>query len=215
MSSNHSGVVAHQFDDAVQQRETANLGMWAFLITEVMMFGGLFASYGYYRWKFHDAFVEGSNHLDYLLGATNTGVLICSSFTMALAVQAAQAGKRKSTIVFLLLTMVLGLAFLGIKAVEYTEKYEHHLIPGHGFQVASAHPNLVELFFAFYFTMTGLHALHMIIGLVVLSILVSMAWRNRFSTDYYSPVENAGIYWHFVDIVWIFLFPFLYLIGRS
>ncbi len=189
--------------------------MWAFLITEVMMFGGLFASYGYYRWRFHDAFVEGSNHLDYLLGAVNTGVLICSSFTMALAVQAAQTGKRKGTIVFLLLTMVLGLTFLGVKAFEYTEKYEHHLIPGHGFQIESAHPNLVQLFYAFYFTMTGLHALHMIIGLVILSVLVSMAWRNRFSTEYYSPVENAGLYWHFVDIVWIFLFPFLYLIGRS
>ena len=219
LSEGHSGTVAHQFDDAVQQHETTTLGMWSFLITEVMMFGGLFAGYAYYRVKFPAAFIEGSHHLDYLIGAINTAVLICSSLTMALAVHAAQTDKRRATILFLILTIALGSVFLGVKVVEYADKYEHHLIPGHSFSLVpfdeTVNPKNVELFFCFYFFMTGLHAIHMIVGVGILSILIFMAWRRRFSSEYYAPVEMSGLYWHFVDIVWIFLFPFLYLIGRG
>jgi cytochrome c oxidase subunit 3 len=219
LSEGHSGTVAHQFDDALQQHETASLGMWSFLITEVMMFGGLFTSYAYYRVKYPVAFTEGSNHLDYFIGAINTAVLICSSLTMALAVHAAQTDKRRATILFLVLTILLGSVFLGVKVAEYSDKYEHHLIPGHGFSLVpyneAVNANNVELFFCFYFFMTGLHAVHMIVGVVILSVLIFLAWRHRFSANYYAPVEMTGLYWHFVDIVWIFLFPFLYLIGRS
>jgi cytochrome c oxidase subunit 3 len=207
--------VAHQFDDAEQQRETVTLGMWAFLTTEVMMFGGLFAAYGFYRARYSAGFEEASHLLDYFLGALNTGVLICSSLTMALAVQAAQEGKRKGTVLFLILTMILGLAFLGVKVVEYSDKFEHHLVPGAHFSVESEQPHLIQLFYSFYFAMTGLHALHMVVGIAILAILVVMTLRGRFSSEYNSPVEMTGLYWHFVDIVWIFLFPFLYLIGRD
>lgn len=215
LSEGHSGLVAHQFETAEQQRETVNLGMWSFLITEVMMFGGLFAAYGFYRVKYPAAFEAGSDHLDYLLGAFNTAVLICSSLTMALAVQAAQTGRRKGIILFLLLTIVLGGVFLGVKVVEYADKWEHHLVPGLNFSVDSPYAAQEELFYCFYFTMTGLHALHMIVGIAILATLGVLAYRRQFSADYYNPVEMAGLYWHFVDIVWIFLFPFLYLIGRS
>ncbi|UCF36046.1 MAG: cytochrome c oxidase subunit 3 family protein [Acidobacteriota bacterium] len=215
MSNFHDGVVAHQFDDAEQQKETVNLGMWSFLITEVMMFGALFAAYGFYRFKYPQAWIEGSNYLDYLLGAFNTAVLICSSLTMAMAVHAAQHAKRKQIIVFLILTIILGGVFIGVKVVEYADKFEHHLVPGHNFSVDSPFANQVELFYSFYFIMTGLHALHMLIGFGIIATLVVMAYRNRFSEAYYAPVEMTGLYWHFVDIVWIFLFPFLYLIGRG
>jgi cytochrome c oxidase subunit 3 len=165
------------------------------------------------------AFAEGSHHLDYRLGALNTAVLICSSLTMALAVHAAQSSKRKATILFLLITILLGSVFLGVKVVEYADKFEHHLVPGHNFSLVAldetVNPKNVELFYCFYFIMTGLHAAHMIIGITILSILVVLAWRHRFSSEYHAPVEMTGLYWHFVDIVWIYLFPFLYLIGRT
>lgn len=215
MSGSHSSTVAHQFDDAAQQKDTATLGMWAFLITEVMMFGGLFAGYAYYHLKLHDAFVLGSNNLDYVLGGINTAVLIISSLTMALAVQAAQVGRKKGIIVYLLATMFFGLVFLGVKVVEYSDKFEHHLVPGAGFMFDSPLANQVELFYSFYFAMTGLHALHMVVGLGLLTWLVFRAKRGDFTPEYNAPVELCGLYWHFVDIVWIFLFPFLYLIGRS
>jgi cytochrome c oxidase subunit 3 len=141
-------------------------------------------------------------------------VLISSSLTMALAVHAAQVGQRQLLTVFLLLTILLGLVFLGIKAVEYTHKFEDHLVPGPTFFFAGEHAKQVQIFYAFYFGMTGMHALHMVIGIGLLSVLVGLAWRGRFSSTYYTPVENIGLYWHFVDIVWIFLFPLLYLLGR-
>jgi len=207
--------VAHQFEDAEQQRETVNLGMWSFLITEIMMFGALFTAYFYYRQLYPEAWTDGSNHLNYILGAINTAVLICSSLTMALAVHAAHQGKKRNTIIFLLGTMALGTTFLGVKIIEYSDKWTHHLIPGHGFIFEGPFANQVELFYVFYFTMTGLHALHMIVGLGLLSWLIYLAYKGRFTTEYNAPVEMTGLYWHFVDIVWIYLFPFLYLIGRS
>jgi cytochrome c oxidase subunit 3 len=205
--------LAHQFDDAEQQFDAATLGMWLFLATEVMFFGGMIAGYVVYRAYYPEAWAEGSHHLDIRLGAFNTAVLIGSSLTMAMAVYYGQSGKRRALITFLILTMVLGSVFLGVKVIEYSHKYHEGLIPGSLFTYQGTSPNL-ELFFSFYFAMTGMHALHMIIGLGVMLVLVWMAYRNKFSPQYSSPVEISGLYWHFVDIVWIFLFPLLYLIGR-
>jgi cytochrome c oxidase subunit 3 len=210
--------LAHHFADADQQHAAGNFGMWVFLVTEIMFFGGVFCGYTIYRSLYLPAFEAGSRLLDVRLGATNTAVLIASSLTMALAVHAAQIGKRKALIFFLLLTMALGLTFLGIKYLEYAHKWQDFLVPGIRFAPTETLPSGVtlpnlELFFCFYFIMTLLHALHMIIGLGILGVLVSMAWRGKFSAAYNTPVELSGLYWHFVDIIWIFLFPLLYLIG--
>jgi len=212
----HHPSLAHHFDSLEQQHEASTLGMWVFLATEIMFFGGLFLVYVVYRTWYPDAFAAASHHLDVQLGAINTAVLIASSLTMALAVHAAQLGNRRGIIVFLLLTIVLGSVFLGIKAIEYYDKFQHHLIPGAAFDwegpAKLARP--AQIFYSLYFAMTGMHALHMVIGVCLMSVMVWMAYRGRFSSEYYSPVEISGLYWHFVDIVWIFLFPLLYLIGR-
>jgi len=188
--------------------------MWLFLVTEVMFFGGLFAGYTVYRSVYPQGFIEGSRHLDILLGGINTVVLIASSLTVALAVHAAQTGGRRSIIVFLVLTILLGCVFLGIKAVEYTHKFHDGLVPGSLFRLTGPHAREIEIFSYLYFAMTGMHALHMVIGVALMSVIAWMAWKGRFSPAYNSPVEMSGLYWHFVDIVWIFLFPLLYLIGR-
>ena len=224
--------LAHHFDDIEQQREAGTLGMWAFLVTEVMFFGGLFLAYILYRAKYPVEFAVASNSLNVTMGFINTLVLICSSLTMALAVYFSQIGNRRLLVVFLILTMVLGLTFLVIKGVEYHEKFVEHHIPvrlqtyefkwephaaegagAHGASLPVVDTGHVEMFFWLYFAMTGVHALHMIIGLGILTTLVFMARRGRFTPEYHSPVELSGLYWHFVDIVWIFLFPLLYLIG--
>ncbi len=214
--SDDSSTLAHQFDDLEQQREASTLGMWAFLVTEIMFFGGLFLGYSVYRFNYPEAFAEGSHHLDVTLGSINTAVLIGSSLTMALAVRGAQLGRRNTAVGSLLLTVLLGCVFLGIKAVEYGHKFEEQLVPGTSFGYSSTQvdPGQLELFFSFYFAMTGLHAFHMIIGIAILLVLVWKTWKGRFTPTYYAPVEMTGLYWHFVDIVWIFLFPLLYLIGR-
>ena len=212
--SDSSIVHAHQFDDAEQQHEASWLGMWVFLATEVMFFGGMFLGYTIYRSTYPAAFADASNHLDIWLGTINTAVLIGSSFTMALAVRSAQLGARKPLVLFLILTLVLGAVFLGIKFTEYYAKFEEHLVPGSTFEYADPLAHAAEIFFSFYFAMTGMHALHMIIGLGLLTVLIVKAGRGRFSTLYHTPVELVGLYWHFVDIVWIFLFPLLYLVGR-
>lgn len=199
-----------------QQKEAAWLGMWLFLVTEIMFFGGLILAYVVYRSRFYDGFVDASSHhLSITLGAINTLVLICSSLTMALAVRAAQLSQRRNTILFLTLTILLGCVFLGIKVVEYSDKFHHHLVPGPSFQYDKPEfRNAAEMFYSLYFAMTGLHALHMVVGVGLLSYLIRAAWKGKYSAEYYSPVELSGLYWHFVDIVWIFLFPFLYLISR-
>lgn len=214
--SEHRDTVAlqHQFDDAEQQFEASALGMWAFLITEIMFFGGLFTLFIVYLSAYVQGFAEGSKHLDLTLGAVNTVVLIGSSLTMAMAVRSAQLGRRKPLLLFLALTMLLGLTFLGIKVVEYTHKFEQHLVPGPGFRLESPVAGHVQLFFSFYFAMTGMHALHMVVGVGILSVLLVQAWRGSYSAEYFNPVEISGLYWHFVDIVWIFLFPLLYLVAR-
>ena len=210
--------VAHHFDDAEQQFEAANLGMWLFLATEVLFFGGLFAGYAQYRYWYPEAFTAGSHHLDLVLGTINTAVLLSSSLTMALAVHSSQTSQRRAAVRFLLGTIGLGTVFLGIKAFEYYHKFVEHLVPGRWFDLGehaskAVSEGHVELFFSYYFAMTGLHALHMVIGVVLLGILTVAAYRGRFSAEYYTPVEMTGLYWHFVDIVWVFLFPLLYLIG--
>ena len=212
--SDSSIVHAHQFDDAEQQHEASWLGMWVFLATEVMFFGGMFLGYTIYRSTYPAAFADASNHLDIGLGTINTAVLIGSSFTMALAVRSAQLGARKPLVLFLILTLVLGALFLGIKFTEYYAKIEENLVPGSNFSFAGPLGRAAEIFFSFYFAMTGMHALHMIIGLALMTAMIVKAGRGRFSSVYNTPVELVGLYWHFVDIVWIFLFPLLYLVGR-
>ena len=212
--SEHSAQVAHQFEDAEQQHEASTLGMWAFLITEVMFFGGLFAGFFVYVLGHTQAFAEGSRHLDLTLGTINTVVLLGSSLTMALAVRSAQEGRRQGQVLFLILTMTLGLAFLGIKGLEYAHKFEQHLVPGPLFRMDGPHAQFAQLFFSFYFAMTGVHALHMIVGVGLLAWLLVNALRGRYSAEYFTPVEVSGLYWHFVDVVWIFLFPTLYLVAR-
>jgi cytochrome c oxidase subunit 3 len=205
----------HQFDDMAQQFEASHMGMWIFLITEVMFFGGLFAAYTIYRSLYPEAFADTSRHMDVVLGGFNTAVLIGSSLTMALAVQASQLGERKPTVNYLLGTIALGSVFLIVKAFEYHHKWVEHLVPGSNFRYEGPWAHQAQLLFGFYFTMTGMHALHMIVGIALLAVLVRMAIQNRFSAAYYTPVEMVGLYWHFVDIVWIFLFPLLYLIGPN
>ena len=215
VTGEHLEALAHQFDDPEQQRQAGALGMWVFLATEILFFGGLFAAYTVYRLAYHQVFAFASNELDVRLGFVNTLVLICSSFTMATAVYNAQKGNRKWLVLFMCATVLLGLVFLGIKAVEYAQKFEHHLVPGSHFSIEGTDPAKAQIFFSLYFAMTGLHALHMIVGAGMMIVLIVMAWKGRFSPEYHTPVELGGLYWHFVDIIWIFLFPLLYLLGRS
>jgi cytochrome c oxidase subunit 3 len=288
----HPPGLQHQFEDMKQQEESVSIGMWMFLVQEIMFFGGMFTVYLVFRSRFPMAFAAGSNHLDALWGGLNTLVLIVSSLTMALTVYYAQKGNRNMQVLLIIITMVFGSVFLGVKAIEYTDKYNHGLIPVDGlnkkikgdekpehassltlpfetkisaeepakteaethhsnprgdFQIdkindlklvvdaqkgnyltemekigyfsqgeidANKFSDKVRIFFWIYFVMTGLHALHMIIGLGVMTWLLWKAWRRTYSAEYFSPVETVGLYWHFVDIVWIFLFPLLYLLGR-
>ena len=212
--SDSQGALAHHFEDLEQQRDAHTLGMWVFLVTEVMFFGGLFAGYAVYRNAYPEAYAAASRMLDVKLGGMNTAVLIGSSFTMVLAVHAAQQRKRVAIAAWLWATIVLGAIFLGVKYFEYAEKWHHHLIPGPNFMFEGKAGGHEQLFFAFYFAMTGLHALHMIIGIGLLAWLSVLALRGRFTKPGRNAVDLCGLYWHFVDLVWIFLFPLLYLIGR-
>ena len=192
--------------------------MWGFLITEIMFFGGMFLAYTLYRSTYPHIFAVASTSLNVYIGAFNTVVLLCSSFTMVMAVRAAQLGQRKAIILFLILTLILGGAFLGIKAFEWHEKFVEHHIPGQtGFfleGIPAEGQGHAQLFFSLYFAMTGLHALHMVVGAGLLIYLIVMARKGVYTREYFTPVDMIGLYWHFVDIVWIFLFPLLYLIDR-
>jgi cytochrome c oxidase subunit 3 len=220
----HHPELLHHFAEPQQQRDAASLGMWIFLGTEIMFFGGLFCAYLIYRHMYFGDFGAASKSIDATLGATNTAVLICSSLTVVLAVWAAQMALRKLLIGSLVITMLLGMVFLGIKAKEYKDKFEEHHVPGASFSFDHVpipghpdqytNPRHAEIFFSLYFIMTGLHALHMIIGLGLFAWLLFMAWKGRFTPEYHTPIEIGGLYWHFVDIVWIYLFPLLYLIDR-
>jgi cytochrome c oxidase subunit 3 len=208
--------IKHHFDDAEQQLESSTLGMWVFLATEIMFFGGMFCAYTVYRNMFPEAFASTSRYMNVMVGAINTGVLICSSLTMALAVRASQLGQKRALIWLLILTLILGCVFLGLKGMEYHEKWTDHHIPGPGFYYDDArYAAQAEILFFLYFAMTGFHAVHMIVGAGMLMTLIVMASKDRFSAEWNTPVDMIGLYWHFVDIVWIFLFPLLYLIGRT
>lgn len=280
----HEPGLQHQFDDMGQQEESVSIGMWMFLVQEIMFFGGLFTAYLVFRSKFPMAFAAGSNHLDVVMGFVNTLVLIVSSLTMALTVFFAQKGNRSMQVIMIVLTMIFGATFLGVKAIEYTDKYNHGLVPvagwnkrtsadahsehaekpcweqGHGAEHTYVNPtgefqwvdcslvkyaqehkfltdsekvgyfavpfsdtanpdgnkfrDKVRIYYYIYFVMTGLHALHMIAGLILMTWLLWTALKGYYTAEYYMPVEMSGLYWHFVDIVWIFLFPLLYLLGR-
>jgi len=232
----HHPAQQHHFDTMAQQKEAAVIGMWVFLLTEILFFGGLFVAYMIYRVWYFDAFAEASRRLSLFWGGLNTAVLIGSSLTMALAVRAAQTNNRKWTVNWLVLTMILGCVFLGVKVIEYEDKFANHEVPGYNYDfayherhaAAEGHPSpprdlsltpeqlqqTTQLYFSLYFTMTGLHALHMIIGVGLMAVITWMAWKGKFDSVYYTPVEMSGLYWHFVDIVWIFLFPLLYLVER-
>jgi cytochrome c oxidase subunit 3 len=238
-----TGELYGQFETLEQQKDTSTFGMWIFLATEILFFGGLFLTYAINRHAFSAAFGVGSNTLDLKLGGFNTVVLILSSLTMAMAVWSAQVGKKKLITIFLILTLLLGTVFLGVKVIEYKQKFDHHLIPGHSFDLGyrANHPSAgddpselaaekeelekaslldpninahAQLYFSLYFGMTGLHALHMIVGAGLLLWLIKQSMTGRFTPQYNTPVEIIGLYWHFVDIVWIYLFPLLYLIER-
>jgi cytochrome c oxidase subunit 3 len=242
-----TGELYGQFKTLEQQKETSTLGMWIFLVTEILFFGGLFLTYTVNRHQFPTAFGVGGNMLDLGLGFANTVVLIASSFTMAMSVWSAQTSRKRLVTIFLILTLILGGVFLGVKVIEYKQKFDHHLVPGRNFDVAycSKNPSAcglrgqdlerelkeiqegveaeggtialnahAQLYFSLYFGMTGLHALHMVVGAGLLLYLILESRKGRFAANYNTPVENIGLYWHFVDIVWIFLFPLLYLINR-
>jgi len=206
--------LAHQFQDADQQKEAATLGMWVFLATEVLFFGGLFTGYTVYRFQFPEAFALASHRLSVVLGTINTAVLLTSSLTMALAIHNAQSGRRRSPVAFLTVTMLLGVAFLSIKGYEYHQKFVEHLVPGSSFVFDPRYAREAQMFFLLYFLMTGLHALHMIVGVGVVLVLTIRTTKGRYTPAYYTPLEIGGLYWHFVDIVWIFLYPLLYLVGH-
>lgn len=203
----------HQFDDLAQQRLTYVIGMWVFLATEILLFGGLFCAYAVYRSLYSEAWLTGSQQLNTLLGTANTAVLLFSSLTMALAVRATQISQNRSAVLLLLATIVLGTLFLGIKAYEYHHEFIHHHVPGINFHFDAPNAGHIQLFFSFYFVLTGLHAAHMIIGITATATLAILLWRGRYGAHRFEPVELGGLYWHFVDIVWIFLYPLLYLIG--
>jgi cytochrome c oxidase subunit 3 len=231
LSASH-GPLAHHFENLDQQHQAATLGMWLFLATEVLFFGGIFAGYAIYRERYSYDFMVGSKELLVGLATVNTAVLICSSLTMVMALHSARTNHKKAIEWYLIGTMVLGTTFLVIKVAEYYIDYTEHLVPGLDFRTAVAEEGEgkteqgthkkewpagtdvghVKLFFTFYYIMTGLHAAHMIVGLGILSWLLMNARRGRYSPTYYTPLEVSGLYWHFVDIVWVFLFPLLYLI---
>ena len=210
--------VAHHFRSLQQQRQTQAVGMWIFLATELLIFGALWTGYAAYRFNYAPAFEAASRHLSLLIGTVNTVVLLSSSLTMVLAVRAIRLGRRRATVICLLLTALLGAAFLGIKAIEYYVDYQEKLVPRLAFDPQEwssrgISPGHVQLFLMFYYVMTGLHAIHLIVGIGLLVIIALMAWLGRFSSEQYMGVELSGLYWHFVDVVWIYLFPLLYLVG--
>lgn len=219
------GLLHHHFDDLDQQREANTIGMWSFLVTEVMMFGGLFFVYTLYRWTYGGAYIYGSHHMNWKLGAANTAVLLVSSLTMAMAVHSAALKDKKKLLGFLFITFLLGITFLVVKYFEWSHDYHLGLVPffnwhffnnpQHVAQAAemSAAPQNVRLFFIVYFCMTGLHAIHMIAGLIMLITFMLMARKGSFTNGNDQPIEIGGLYWHLVDIIWVFLFPLLYLIG--
>jgi cytochrome c oxidase subunit 3 len=223
----HHPALQHHFRDLEQQKAASSLGMWVFIAQEVLFFGGLFTAYTVYRMKYPEAFAAGSHHLSWRVGFFNTLVLIGSSLTMAMGVYSAAIGRSRRVVGFILATILLGSVFLGVKYFEYGEKIAPCLpgasgvgclVPGARFDASALHVSgelagQTQIFYSLYFGMTGLHALHMIVGIPILLLIARAAGKGRYSPEWHTPVEMVGLYWHFVDIVWIFLFPLLYLVG--
>ncbi len=208
----HTPFQQHHFETAEQQADASRIGMWLFLVTEVLLFGGLFVGFALMQSRHPEAFLQAHHHLDRMLGFINTVVLLTSSFTMVLAVRSAQTGNRRRLIAFLLLTLMCAGIFLGIKYVEYSHKFHEGLLPGRFYSHRGDAAPGEFMFFSFYFMMTGLHGIHILAGMGVMCWLVRRAARGDFSSRYYTPVDLVGLYWHLVDLIWIYLFPLLYLI---
>jgi cytochrome c oxidase subunit 3 len=207
--------VQEQFDDAEQQRSAATLGMWTFLATEILLFGALFCAYAACRNAYPQGFAAAARHTDALLGTIETAVLLTSSLSMALAIRALRLAQRRVAVALIAATVMLGRAFLGIHASESFIEWHEHLFPGRGFDAQLGSRPGAQLFFVMYYVLTGLHALHVTIGAGVLAVLGVIVARGRLGPDYVTPLELGGLYWHLVDIVWIFLYPLFYLMGRS
>jgi len=203
---------AEHFATLDVQNHAARLGMWLFLSTEILLFAGLFACYAFYRFTFPEAFAQGSRHLDLMMGTVNTIVLITSSFTAAMAVHYAKTSNNKMVSLMMALTLAMALGFLVIKAFEYGHKFEEGTLPGQYYTSQSIQVPGITLFFTVYFLSTGLHAFHVIIGMIVLAWVMRRSMKNHFNHANYTAVELGSMYWHLVDLVWIFLFPMLYLI---
>ena len=220
----HPPHLAHHFDNSAQQEGAAKLGMWVFLATEILMFSGLFLAYFVLRSNFPDMVLEAHEKLDKVMGSINTVVLITSSLTMALGVRAAQTNQRKLGQIYLFITLVCAGIFMVIKYLEYSAKIEHGTLPGslyheHIYDLAAGVQGTLDrwwggsqLFYGIYFVMTGLHGLHVLIGMGLIAWIMYKNGKGQFSSQYYTPVENVGLYWHLVDLIWIFLFPLLYLV---
>lgn len=214
ISTERSVHTQEQFDDLDQQTEAAHLGMWLFLGTELLFFGALFAAYTVYRFSYPRAFAAGSHDLMMWAGATDTAILLVSSFAVAMAVHAAQTGSRRLLSLLLVVGAALGATFLVLHGYEYYRDYVEHHIPGKHFHFEGNAPdNKVQLFYVIYFCMTGLHSIHVAVGVGLLLVMAVRAWLGHFSKEYYTPVEVSGLYWHFVDLVWVFLFPLFYLVA--
>lgn len=209
----HSPFLQHHFREMEQQFEAAKIGMWLFLVTEVLLFGGLFVGYGIMHARHPEAFMAAHHHLDKLMGALNTVFLLTSSLTMVLAVWSAQTSKRKLSILFLVLTLLLACAFLVVKYFEYSHKFHEGLLPGKYYShVGDTVPGQF-LFFSFYFMMTGLHGIHVVLGMLAIAWILFRTIRGDFSSAYFAPVDITGLYWHLVDLIWIYVFPLMYLIS--
>ena len=206
------GILAHHFSSLSRQNEAMRLGMWLFLATEILLFAGLFTGYAVYRFQFPEAFAECSRHLELTLGTVNTLVLITSSLTVALAIHYARSNRRQAAAVCLVITILFAFAFLGIKAVEYTAHFHERSLPGKYYAFEEVKIPGAAMFFSLYFLMTGLHGIHVVAGMVVLGFILRHTLQNRYSSRYYTGLELGGMYWHLVDMVWIFLYPLLYLI---
>lgn len=212
-SESHPSHLAHHFADLAQQRDSAKMGMWIFILTEILLFGGLFTAYSIFRAWNPEMFYNAHRHLDVTLGSLNTVILITSSVTMALAIRSMQIARKKNTLIFLAITFALGLAFLVIKYFEYSHKFHLGQLPGKYYTYTGIVGTNPHIFFSIYFLMTGLHGLHILGGLAAIGVMFSRTARNKLSSEYYTPLELTGLYWHLVDLIWIYLFPLFYLIG--
>jgi len=210
---NSAAVIHRQFDDLNQQRETADLGMWVFLGTELMFFGGVFLAFTIYRLTYAKAFAEAATHLDLVLGSINSFVLLTSGFLFSAAISAFETRRRVLTLFLLSLVILVGLTFLVIKGFEYREDWAHGFLPGSSFSYAGAARDSIELFFVLYFIATGLHALHLMIGIVLTLVLMLIIFLSWFRRERQVPIGVFGLYWHFVDFIWMFIFPLFYLLG--